>query len=52
LTIWARRIPTWIIASHTLSVKGGLEGRGFETLLFRPVEMGKLVQQIQQRLAT
>ncbi|MGB7593013.1 MAG: hypothetical protein WBO19_17400 [Terriglobia bacterium] len=52
LTIWARRIPIWIIASHTLSVKGGLEGRGFETLLFRPVDMGKLVQQIQQRLAT
>ena len=50
LTIWARRIPIWIIASHTLSVKGGLEGRGFETLLFRPVDMGKLVQQIQQRL--
>ena len=52
LTIWAKRIPIWIIASHTLSVKGGLEGRGFETLLFRPVDMGKLVQQIQQRLAT
>jgi DNA-binding NtrC family response regulator len=52
LTTWAKRIPIWIIASHTLSVKGGLEGRGFETLLFRPVEMGKLVQQIQQRLET
>jgi len=52
LAIWAKRIPIWIIASHTLSVKGGLEGRGFETLLFRPVDMGKLVQQIQQRLET
>ena len=52
LTSWTRRIPIWIIASHTLSVKGGLEGRGFEALLFRPVDMGKLVQQIQQRLAT
>ncbi len=52
LTIWARRLPIWIIASHTSSVKGGLEGRGFEKLLFRPVDLGKLVQQIQQRLAT
>jgi CheY-like chemotaxis protein len=51
LTIWAKRIPIWIIASHTLSVEGGLEGHGFETLLFRPVDMGKLVQQIQQRLS-
>jgi CheY-like chemotaxis protein len=52
LTIWARRIPIWIIASHTSSVKGGLEGRGFEAVLFRPVDMGRLVQQIQQRLGT
>ena len=52
LSTWAKRIPIWIIASRTLSVKGGLEGRGFETILFRPVDMGKLVEQIQQRLAT
>jgi CheY-like chemotaxis protein len=51
LTIWAKRIPIWLIASHTLTVKGGLEGRGFETILFRPVDMGKLVEQIKQRLA-
>ena len=47
----AKRIPIWIIASHTSSVKGGLEGRGFERVLFRPVDMGKLLQQIKQRLA-
>jgi len=52
LTIWAKRIPIWIIASHTSTVEGGLEGRGFETILFRPVDMGKLVQQIKQRLET
>jgi CheY-like chemotaxis protein len=52
LTIWARRVPIWIIASHTLSVKGGLEGRGFEALLFRPVDMTELLQQIKQRLET
>jgi len=47
----AKRIPIWIVASHTSSVKGGLEGRGFERVLFRPVDMGKLLQQIKQRLA-
>ncbi len=51
LTVWAKRIPIWIIASHTLSVKGGLEGHGFETLLFRPVDMGKFIEQIKQRLS-
>jgi CheY-like chemotaxis protein len=51
LASWARRIPIWIIASHTSSVKGGFEGRGFEKLLFRPVDMGQLLQQIKQRLA-
>ena len=51
LTIWARRIPIWIIASHTSSVKGGLEGHEFEILLFRPVDMGRLVEQIRQRLS-
>jgi DNA-binding response OmpR family regulator len=51
LTMWAKRLPIWVIASHTLNVKGGLEGRGFETLLFRPVDMRKLVAQIQQRLS-
>ena len=50
LATWTRRIPVWIICSHTLSVKGGLGGRGFERLLFRPVDMGKLVAQILQRL--
>ena len=50
LANWAKRIPIWIIASHTLDVKGGLDGRGFERLLFRPVDVGKLVEQIRQRL--
>jgi len=50
LAIWARSIAIWIIASHTSIVPGGLDGRGFERLLFRPVDLGKLVEQIRQRL--
>ena len=51
LASWTGRLPVWIIAGHTSSVKGGLEGRGFEKVLLRPVDMGKLVLQIQQRLS-
>jgi len=51
LANWARRLPIWIIASHTSRVPGGLDGRGFEKLLFRPVDMGKLIEQIRERLA-
>jgi hypothetical protein len=50
LTIWAKRFPTWIIASHTSTVKGGLESRNIERLLFRPLDLGKLVEQVKQRL--
>ena len=50
LEIWARRISIWIIASHTSIVPGGLDARGFERLLFRPVDLGKLVGHIRQRL--
>jgi len=49
LASWADRIPIWIMASHTSSVTGGLDGRGFERLLFRPVDLGKLVDQIRRR---
>ncbi len=51
LTKWAGRLPIWVIASHTLSVEGGLEGHGFEKTLLRPVDVGSLVAQIRQRLA-
>jgi CheY-like chemotaxis protein len=50
LTLWAKRVPIWIIASRTASIPSGLEPRGFETVLFRPVDMGALVRQIKQRV--
>ena len=50
LANWAKRIPIWIIASLTLSVMGGLDDRGFDRLLYRPLDLGKLVAQIRQRL--
>ena len=46
-----RRVPVWVIAGHSTVNEAELRDRGFERVLFRPVEMGKLVQAIKQRLA-
>jgi CheY-like chemotaxis protein len=51
LSHWAKLLPIWILAGYTTTEKGMLEGRGFERILFRPVDVGKLVQEIKQRLA-
>jgi len=50
LASWARRIPTWIMAGRNLIAEKRLQGRGFEVILFRPVDMGELVEQIKRRL--
>ena len=50
LTAWARQIPIWIIASHNLIVDKKLKGRGFEVILFRPIDVGEVVEQINCRL--
>jgi CheY-like chemotaxis protein len=50
LAAWTSQIPTWIIASRSLIAEKRLKGRGFEVILFRPVDMGELVEQIKQRL--
>jgi CheY-like chemotaxis protein len=50
LAKWAKRVPLWILASPSTIVSQGLQGRGFEAILFRPLDVGKLVDQIKQRL--
>jgi CheY-like chemotaxis protein len=50
LTAWARQIPIWIIASHNLIVDKKLKGRGFEVILFRPIDVGETVEQVKRRL--
>jgi CheY-like chemotaxis protein len=50
LARWAPQIPTWIIAGRNLIAEKRLRGRRFEVILFRPVDMGELVEQIKQRL--
>jgi len=50
LTAWTKRVAIWVIASPSLIAQGSLKGRGFEMILFRPVDVGELVEQIKRRV--
>ena len=47
---WANQLPIWVIATHSMIAEKTLKGRGFEMILFRPVNLGELVGQIKQRV--
>ena len=49
---WAKLLPIWILAGHGTSGADTLAGQGFEKVLFRPLDLGKLVQEIKERLAS
>lgn len=48
LAHWSRRIPIWIVASRSVIDARELEGRGFEAVLYRPVDVGDLVERIKR----
>jgi CheY-like chemotaxis protein len=50
LTAWAKQIPVWILVSQSLLAEPQLKSRGFELILARPIDMGKLVEQIKRRV--
>jgi DNA-binding response OmpR family regulator len=50
LAKWTRQIPVWIIAGRDLIAGNLLRGRGFEMILFRPIDVGELVEQIKRRI--
>ncbi len=50
LARWASRLPVWVIASHTLPLRRSLAERGFERVIYRPVDAGGLVEEIKLRL--
>ena len=55
LTEWSKRIPVWIIASRNVVNENDLKDRGFEVILFKPVDevrhdVGQLVERIKRRL--
>ncbi len=51
LSRWVEHVPIWVLAGHATGEVAALEGRGFERVLYRPLDMGKLVQEAKQRLA-
>jgi len=51
LSHWAKLFPIWIMAGHSMAGDGALEGLGFERVVFRPLEAGKLVAEIKHKLA-
>jgi DNA-binding NtrC family response regulator len=51
LTKWVKHVPIWVLAGHATGVAAALEGRVFERVLYRPLDMGKLVEEIKERLA-
>ena len=42
LARWSRKIPVWVIASRSVIDEKSLQGRGFESVLFRPVDLGNI----------
>ena len=50
LTPWAAHIPLWIITSQSLLAEPQLKACGFELILTRPIDTGKLVEQIKRRV--
>jgi DNA-binding NtrC family response regulator len=50
LAAWEAQIPVWIIAGRNLLAEPQLKGRGFELILVRPIDVGKLVEEIKRRI--
>ena len=53
LSHWVKLGPMWIMAGHgeADSVAEAMKEMGVERVLFRPVEIGKLVKEIKERLS-
>jgi hypothetical protein len=48
----ARRLPVWVIAAHSRAQESDLSNRGFERVLFRPVDVRDLVERIKRRVGS
>lgn len=51
LAQWTALVPVWVMAAHGVIDAGALEGRSFEKVLFRPLDMKSLLREIKERLA-
>lgn len=50
LSRWAKLAPIWVLAGHGGAETQSLQGWGYERVFYRPLDVGKLVQQIRERL--
>lgn len=50
LSHWAKLLPIWILVGRNAPAAGTLEGRGFERVLSRPLDLGKLLEEIREWL--
>ncbi len=50
LAKWVRQVPIWVLAGRDLIAGKLLRGRGFEMVLYRPIDVGELVEQIKRRI--
>ncbi|MGH7971527.1 MAG: hypothetical protein ACREIC_22645 [Limisphaerales bacterium] len=50
VTHWTKLLPIWMLVGKGTAGAGELEGQGFERVLFRPIDVGTLVQEIKERL--
>ena len=46
----SKRIPIWIIASRSAVEEKELEDRGFEAVLWRPIDVSELLERIKRRV--
>jgi len=50
LATWTPKVPMWIIASRQSLSEDHVRGFGFDRVLFRPVDVGWLVAEIEERV--
>jgi DNA-binding response OmpR family regulator len=50
LAKWSRQTHVWIVAGRNMITGKSLRGRGFEMILFKPIDIGELVEQIKRRI--
>jgi DNA-binding response OmpR family regulator len=51
LSPWAKQLPIWMLVGKGTTGASELAGQGFERVLFRPINVGTLVQEVKERLA-
>ena len=52
LARWTSILPVWLILSRTVRMNLEIARLGFERVIYRPLDMGRLVQQIKERVKT